>query len=367
MSSSAQDSNISNIFGAFGSLLGYVGAEAITSTPFERLLWPQRSWSDFNVSQIPWLALLSPMGGPMYKAALDVFDIAYNHGLLKGALQGHMLGTTFFPDLGWTYTTHESQRQQKAVRNCIWARAMTLVMIPELDQRKWACKLNCLESAVQEPRGQETVRAKFRVSHLTIATATEEDKRSALPLVIEGHKTPSLRIVLAILTSELSALAAAVGVAAAFRSPWALIWILPLILRLLSAAFALEREPLTQPVPPSSESQPVVDPEWDLEVHYPQSEANLLLLTGPESLLFQFTRHYGHPKRDRFREIIQLMIVVTLACLFPAELVCSAIWMPVDIQYVWLSYQLYVVLYVLKQPPDKDMMPRSVGITLTFH
>ncbi|KAK7724807.1 hypothetical protein SLS63_008501 [Diaporthe eres] len=362
--SSFQGANINNIFGAFGSLLGYIGAEAITKSCFERLLWPQRSWSNFGLAQLPWVALLTPMGGPMHKAALDVFDIVYRHGLFKGAQQGHMLGTTFFPDLRWTSTMYyvksgSWEEKRKDLRNCIWVRAMALLALPELgnSEEPTLPTPDDLEVGHQEfasHRRQKRLvqpapvafRAYFRVSHLTLAAAAQADRTTSSNIFVgETPGNMSRNIVLAILTGELSAIATATAVAVRCRSLWALMWLLPLTLRLISAALALQRTQLEQPPRNGFTIENEADEKiCHLEVHYPQSEGHFLVISGPEKLVMQFTRHYGHPVRNRFREIVQLAAVAVYACLFPAELVCSTIWMPVQVQYAWLSYQLYVVL-----------------------
>jgi len=69
-----------------------------------------------------------------------------------------------------------------------------------------------------------------------------------------------------------------------------------------------------------------------------------MVLRGPPSLVLQFFRHYGHPQRDRVREVLQLAVVCAFILLFPVGLLCSTMWMPVGVQYAWLSWQLYVVL-----------------------
>ncbi|ROW03790.1 hypothetical protein VMCG_05395 [Cytospora schulzeri] len=335
------------VFGAFGSLLGYIGAEAVTTASFEDLLWPQRSLSNFTVSKVAWQALLMPMGGPMHKAALNVFDIVYRHGLLKGRQQGHMLGTAFFPELGWAYTMYSQglhEEHTEPLRNCILARALCLLPMPELDQSSKSSNPGSVEGAISSPyRKMERVRSKVRVSHLTIAKATETDKRSSLPFVCEQHGTPGPRVLLGICVSELSAIGITIVVAALFHSPWALIWLVPLALRLLSAVFAVERESLVH----LTSSTSATDPPCDFEVHCPQSEGNFLLISGPPTLVLQFARHYGHPKRDRLREVIQLFVVIMFGLLFPLQIVCSTIWMPVSLQNIWLCYQLYVVLAML--------------------
>ena len=47
-SSSTRESVVeTNVFGGFGAVLGYIGAEAATPNVFERLLWPQIFYSGF--------------------------------------------------------------------------------------------------------------------------------------------------------------------------------------------------------------------------------------------------------------------------------------------------------------------------------
>lgn len=85
-----------NLFGAFGALLGYIGAEATTVLSFERLLWPQRFLSGFTIHSAPQLALLHPMGGPLHTVGLKTMDTMFQHGLLKGFDQGHMPRDLFY-------------------------------------------------------------------------------------------------------------------------------------------------------------------------------------------------------------------------------------------------------------------------------
>ncbi|RYP55143.1 hypothetical protein DL768_000262 [Monosporascus sp. mg162] len=186
----------------------------------------------------------------------------------------------------------------------------------------------------------QVLRAQVAVSHLSISQATSADKSSPLPFISEDTKTPSTRVFLAILASEITGVGVALGVFIAFRSPWALLWLMPLLVRFISAIFALHREQLVSSVSSSA----VDDPPHDFEIHCPQSEGNFMLLSGPPALVLQFFRHYGHPKRDRLREVVQLLCVIISGCQFPAELLCSMIWMPSEIQNIWLAYHLYVVI-----------------------
>jgi hypothetical protein len=98
----------------------------------------------------------------------------------------------------------------------------------------------------------------------------------------------------------------------------------------------LSREPLV--AGPEADTEPQV--VQDVEIHRPSSHGNFILITGPSTLVPQIFRH---PIRNRFRELVQVVIVVAYGCLFPAGLLCSMVWMPLAVQYAWLSYQLYAV------------------------
>lgn len=138
---SPSNDTLNNLFGAFGSVLGYIGVDAATARSFEHLLWPQDFLYGFSINAAPKLALLHPMRGPLHKAALKTEDTIFNHGLLKGSDKGHMLGTFFFfffPELGWLYTMHGDGKQSshaEPLRNCLWARVFMCLNVPALAQK----------------------------------------------------------------------------------------------------------------------------------------------------------------------------------------------------------------------------------------
>jgi len=340
-STTAEAVTESSVFGGFGAVLGYIGAEAATPAVFERLLWPQRFLSGFNLASVPWLALLMPMGGPLHKAALNCLDTAFTYGLFKGAQQGHMLGTSFFSQKSWTYTMHANDHATEShtepTRNSIWTGALSHMPVPVIEasvpQASNSTTEKCMSTA-------PPCRAKVAVSHLTLTHANLTERRSNMPLVSEAVGTPSVRIILALFTTEATAIILAIVLALTLRTFWSIFFVAPLFLRLLSALLSLHREPLQPPGPTNTEDEPM----QDFEIHCPSSEGSFMLITGPPPVVLQFFRHYGHPKRDRFRELLQLCIVVVYGCYFPAGLLCSVCWMPTAIQYAWLSYQIYIVM-----------------------
>ncbi|KAK2017023.1 hypothetical protein LZ32DRAFT_601012 [Colletotrichum eremochloae] len=338
MHSALPDSTIS---AALGAVLGYIGAEAATTFAFERLLWPQRFFSRLNVWSTFTIALLTPMGGPMHKAALNTLDIMFARGLLEGPQRGSMLGSAFFPELDrWSYTMYGDARvplKTEPVRNALFPRALRRMPLPFMGPSTTSqATLDVAENgtAVSRP-----VRARVAVSHLVLSRASAQDKASNLPLVSERASPPSTSVILGIFISELSAVIVAVIIASVFDSFWCLLWLVPLVLRLLSAVFSVDRESLV-----STSSNLAGDQSHDFEIHCPQKEGKFMLITGPPAIVLQFFRHYGHPVRSRSREVIQLGTVIILGGLFPFGLLCSTLWMPGPIASVWLCYQMYVVL-----------------------
>lgn len=335
----SQDENTA--LAALGALLGYVGAEAATTAPFEQLLWPQRHLSNFSWRSAPAVALLMPMGGPFHKAALETFDTLHRHGLLfAGPRRGHMLGTAFFTDIGWTYNVHEPGRlpEVKETRNCLWAPAVGLLPVPEVEEETRGSPEARAEKGQQAKKA--AVRARISVNHLAFSRASPDDKASNMPFVREDTKAPSLRIIAAIFVAESSAIIVAAVVAGVWRDSWALLWLAPLLLRLISAAFAVHREPLSATEPPASGA----DDSRDFQVHCPRSNGDFLVLTGPPAVVLQFMRHYAHPVRSRPRETLQLLVVIVLGAVFPLGLVASALFMPLPLQYVWFGYQMFLVV-----------------------
>ncbi|CEI60178.1 hypothetical protein FVEN_g6362 [Fusarium venenatum] len=329
--------NETGAISALGALLGYVGAEAATTAPFGHLLWPQRHLDHPSWQSAFMAALLMPMGGPLHKAALETFDTLHRHGLFRGAYKGHMLGTAFFNDIGWTYTMHDMgvKGLPKAVRNCIWTRAMSLLEHPQLNDGSMMLPMEKKEQS--KAKRQSSVRAWISCYHLTFSQATEDDRSSALPFVRERVNTPGPQVYLSLLAAESSAIIIAIILIVIWRTPWVTLWLAPLALRLISTFFAIHREPLeTLQLTPQNYT-------CDFEIHCPESNGDFIVLSGPPPLIQQFMRHYGHPCRSRTKEIIQLVIICALGCVFPAGLVASALFMPLHLQYVWFGYQIFLV------------------------
>ncbi|WYZ35491.1 hypothetical protein EsH8_X_000138 [Colletotrichum jinshuiense] len=333
------------VFGAFNAVLGYLGGQAATSTIFERLLWPQRHFSSFSVYDMPRLALLYSMAGPIGSIALEVIDTADQNGLLSGAVQGHMLGTHFYRDIGWTYILHalgDEPERESQIRNCLWVQALLSLPLPTMkDSPILGQQTNKAEGGKPAPvETKKPVRARVAVSHLILSKATEEDLCDAqIPFVSEEIKRVNLRCLIEIVLTESTGIGIMICVAVITGSLWCLLFIMPLILRLVAAFFALEREGLND-FPDSVNNEKSRD--W--EINCPAIEGKFMLISGPPTIVNQFFRHYGHPVRNRFRERVQLALVIAYGTYFPVGLLCQVTWMPIFVQYIWTVWQVWMVL-----------------------
>ena len=121
-------------------------------------------------------------------------------------------------------------------------------------------------------------------------------------------------------------------------------------MKLLSAGFAVPRQGLTIPLMKDSakpEQNGNSSSDWQsnlkrIMIHSPNY--GFQVIEGEEDLPLQFFRRYGHPVRNRLREIMQICIMISFTFVFPTGLLLSIIWMPSPLQFWWLSYQLYTVL-----------------------
>ncbi|RDW81865.1 hypothetical protein BP6252_02977 [Coleophoma cylindrospora] len=333
---------------ALGTLLGYVGAEAATQNLFERLLWPQRFYNGFSLSKLPQVALMMPMGGPLHRAALSTLDILFTNGLFQGHQRGHMLGSPFFANTDTKYTVYESaditRGEKEEARNGLWLRVVGNIPIPLPETRARR------EDEYVEIGRLPVIRSYVRVSHLRIGIPTRKPDRD---LIIETDTGPAnLRIYIALVSSELVGIITTVVVLIIWRSYFVLLFIAPVCLKLLSAVFAVPREHIQVPKrysPPrlAEASEKLRVPETTLkkyEIH--GLSHGFLLIEGEDNHILQFFRHYGHPIRNRSREFVQFIIIISFALIFPVGLLCSLLWMPLGVQYAWLAYQLYATVAV---------------------
>ena len=357
---SSQMADQTAVNNALGTILGYLGAEIAPPDLFERLLWPQRFYNGFSLASIPKMALLMTMGGPLHRAALTTFDDILHNDLLKGPHLGHMLGSPFYKDSCLKYTVYDAEGRKEGeeyVRNDLWTRVAANYPIPS----------SALSTGGDGKPTVTRVRAFHKVSYLRLSAIRQPSQPRDMAGEETGAATP--RIYIALFVTELVSVIVGAIVLAAWRSLFGLLWFIPLVLKLASAAFALQREPIKVPeLPTSPPRTPSVSSTSELcekfespcptpsstdtlaepprtkifEIH--NEKHGFLLIEGPEELVLQFFRHYGHPIRNRCREAVQLCIIICMGFVFPVGLVCCLVWMPVSLQYLWLGYQLYTTL-----------------------
>ena len=250
-----------------------------------------------------------------------------------------MLGSPFFPDKHCSYTMHEaddvSRTFSEPSRNNIWAGVVSLLS----SSRAFAWSQNPEDPEKASKTGRASVRARVAVHRITLSVnKVTKPKNDVVIKVDKEEDSCSIQSILGIFTTELTAIVVALIVVLVWQSWLALLWLCPLILKLLSATMAVKREPLNLALPDLVSSF-----HKGFEVHMPSETGMFLFITGPPELVLQYFRHYGHPKRDRIRELVQLAIIAAFGGLFPLGLLCSVAWMPLPIQCVWLSYQMYVI------------------------
>ena len=353
-----------SIINALGTLIGYLGAEVAIPEIFERLLWPERFYNGFNLSKVPQMALFMPMGGPLHKAALSTLDKLLNNGLFKGDEQGHMLGSPFYRDSKLRYAVYDSvnagKPEKEYVRNGIWVRAIENLRIQLATTRE---KQKLAEDGLLKDGKLPPRRTINRVSQLKLSLPDREP----LPTEVIGNeiRTTTFKTYLALVITEFTGIIVGVLVFVLWRSWFMWLWFAPLFLKLLSAAFAVEREGLELPIklshcpkppiasvqsPPEANNGNSLTAAVEVSNSYTlplkkfeilESKGGFLLIEGDENLILQFFRHYGHPVRNRFREAVQFGCIIAFGFIFPIGLLCSIVWMSLELQYMWLSYQLY--------------------------
>ena len=321
------------VLGALGTLIGYLGTEISVNDLFERLLWPQRYYNSPSTKAIWKMAFTMPMGGPLHKASLQTLDTFYKRGLFKGNRRGHMLGTAFFGDTGRSYRVHERDAPIAAehVRNGMWVRVLD--EMPMLLENLVTGKPQN-EDAVPLTR---SVRQQIAVSHLYLR---RPEGAFSGPVISHDTGTVGIKTIGWLVITEMTGIIIAIVVVLVWKSAFMIIWLLPLLLKVLSACFSIPREGLVTATEDSArKSQPRI-----VKFEITPNGNGFQVIEGEESLVVQFFRHFGHPIRSRSREILQIAVVTSFGLLFPFGLLCSLLWMPTGMQYMWLSYQLYTTI-----------------------
>jgi hypothetical protein len=333
--SSSSDTSAA-IIGAIGSVIGYLGGEVAEKDIFDRLLWPERFYNTTSLWILLKIALFVPMSGPVHSAALSALDSFRECKLYSGKRRGHMLRTPFYTNLNAKYyaRTDSNSVLEKEARNALPIRILRLVKPPE----ETANKLNLGDTEAQ----QDMLRTAVFIHRLYIRYATQGDISSRQ--FIRVQEKFSIRTWLGLVFSEITAIIFAPVVGFRLGSWFGFWWLAPLLLKVIAVPFRVRREALTIKADDSSRSCmfQVVD-----------EDDGIFLIEGPDLVVCQFFRHYGHPIRtgysvisDRSREIVSMIIVALYGSIYLVGLLVT-IWLDQTIQFVWLGFQLFITLAML--------------------
>lgn len=338
---------MSVIVGALGSVIGYLGAEAATESFFERLLWPERFYNDATISIILKMAILMPMTGPLHGAALKSLDTFRAKGLYLGMRRGDMLGTTFLHDTrvkNYRIPSADEKEEAKESRNAFWVQVLREV---KCENRKTRLSRRDSESTTEDHI--PPYRAMQLVHHLKLRHANDAD-HAGLDAIKVTEASISWRTLAGILASELTSIA--IGITVAFAKPFKTWWVavylcVPLLLKVFSLFVSVRRDSIKLDENATQEQPEYEDDLYEIE----DPNQGFAIIQGPESIVRQFFRHYGHPKRDsgaegrrdRARELLSMGLVYVFVLYFPAGLI-SSLWMKQNVQILWLSFQLYTIV-----------------------
>lgn len=324
-----------DITGGLGTILGYIGAEVAEVSVFERLLWPQRYYNDFSPIILLRLVFLMPSGGPLHRAALETLTKFQKNGLYLGKTRGNMLGTAFYSYLDVSYFARTLTGQENAAKE---SRNGFLVRISRDLAHGHGIKQDDNEKMLSALMVNK--RAHIPMHHLYIRRCL-----SRTPAPCEGVFVTEDRFtwkcLIGVVCSELTAIVAAVVASIYTHTTWLVAYfVLPLLFKIVSFGISVRREGLRAASDNDSEAETIFELE-DLN-------HGLFLVQGPDYLVRQFCRHYGHPIRgvdtaaNRWREIMSMALVYLFVAYFPAGLI-ALLWLDDDAQALWLSYQLYIV------------------------
>ena len=330
--------------GALGAIIGYVGAEVVEVSTFERLLWPQRFYNHVTPGTLFLIVIASPSGGPLHKAALHTLDVFRSKGLYRGVQQGHMLGTAFFPDLRTQYLIHNSNAEDEhfEARNGLW------VTVLRMTSRSAARPADKAVSGLSdtELKGEQRLppirRTTLSFQNLELSLVSDHEvKNSGVRIVTEQGAI--WRVILAITVSELGSMVCAAAIISCYRQYWfGAYMFLPLILKLLSLPTSVRRgaHGANHPRHAKDKHRTTLFQIRDPDYGFPFVE-------GHDDVVRPFFRHIGHPirqhQRDRLREIAGITLVVAFVLLFPGGLL-SMLWLSSPVQAIWLGYQMWTVV-----------------------
>jgi len=345
--STKQDLVFTSLFAASGFVIGSVGSNFASEITFARLLWPERYYRTSPPWKLGLMGLTMSAAGPLQMASKHAIDGFLRNGLFKGAKEGDMLGTAFFEDTQTGYKTFVKREDQvecvdkEHARNNFWAAVIA------------SMKSGNRTLSRQDEEGRQVMKGQYanrRASYLTLdyVSSPPIENSSTTKKIRLNIGLPSM--LLGAVSSEIGAVLTGVAAAAAWHSPFALFWFLPLVLKLVAIRFRVRRTSLVAMEMPKKEeadstlNEPCV---FELDDH----KHGYVLIQAPRALGLQFFRHLGHPQRnklagDRWNERISMALVGVVGAYFPIT------WMAFGfasngIRLTWICYQLYLLATLL--------------------
>ena len=183
-----------------------------------------------------------------------------------------------------------------------------------------------------------------RVYHLTLQYESPPTSEARPPIQTIHPQATGWTMMVGVLVCKMTAFLTGTAVLAIYRSPFAILWFMPLIIRLLAIKFSLRRTPLmigSQDGVAADSVEPCV---FQLDGY----SEGFVLIQAPKALGTQFFHHYGHPQRsqvpqDRWNERVSMTLVAVMGLYFPVSWL-AFVFAPNALRLIWLSYQLYMLV-----------------------
>ena len=333
---------VTGLFTGLGFVIGSVGSNVVSDFTFNRILWPERYHQTKSMMKLILMGFTGSAIGPLQTAGIHVKNEFRNNGLFQSPQEGDMLGSAFFEDTKTEYKAFvkleggiKTKIAEKARNNFLG----TVVNLLPRNHPKRASK--DVEKTASKTKGY----ANRRVYHLILDDEPGPQISQDTNLIERISLKPSTATMfLGVFMSESTALLVGCVVAVVWRSVFAIVWLLPLLLRLLALRFRLRRTPL--------KTMKTTDPTGNIGIgsdacvfELDDHKNGFVLIAASEVCGTQFFRHFGHPLRsdlsnDRWNERVSMSVAIAVGLLFPASWVAFA-FAPNNVRLAWIIYQLF--------------------------
>lgn len=334
---------------ALTAMVGYIGAEVAEECLLERLLWPQRFNNDLDF----WVSLqqsfLGTHGGPLHKAALKTLENLRAKGLYAGPCRGYMLGTVFFSELKIVHFQRCNQERMhlpEKSRNGFW-----IQVLRNVDADKHVTfRLPKQDAESNQPN--KAYQSLQPVYHLKLGLPSNDQEPDTKDIFVNEDSISLAVIINTVLSELISVLTSLIFGLKLKYLLFCFYALISLLLKLLLIGFSVRRGGLMS----KQDLQKVADNEKTdmtmteaFEVADPNHK--FMVIEGPQPVIVQFFRHYGHPIRDgnslwagdRVRDVACMVFVCCSFLYFPVGLLIAQ-WSAENTQCLWLGYQLCAIV-----------------------